>query len=128
MNNTTDMKHLTNREEEIMTLFWNKGSLFVKEIIAFLPEPKPHYNTISTIVRGLVEKGYVNFEQFGTTHRYNAAISKEEFSKNTMKEVISKYFNKSYSSVISMFVEEQNISTEEIQDLLKQVEKGKKKE
>ena len=86
------MKHLTNREEEIMELFWEKGSLFVKEIIDKLAEPKPHYNTISTIVRGLEEKGFVGHEQFGNTYRYLAIISREEFSRNTIKNMVSKYF------------------------------------
>lgn len=122
------MKHLTNREEEIMNIFWEKGPLFVKELIEFLPEPKPHYNTISTIVRGLVEKKYIDFAAFGTTHRYSAAVTKEEFSKSTIKDVISKYFNKSYSSVVSMFVEEEDISTDEIKKLIDQAESGKKKE
>lgn len=122
------MKHLTNREEEIMELFWQKGSLFVKEIIDELAEPKPHYNTISTIVRGLEDKGFVGHEQFGNTHRYYAIISREEFSKNSIKNLVSKYFNKSYASVVSMFVEEQKISTEEIQELIRQVESRKNTE
>lgn len=116
------MKHLTNREEEIMELFWEKGSVFVKEIIDMLADPKPHYNTISTIVRGLEEKGFVGHEQFGNTHRYFAVISREEFSKNTIKNLVSKYFDKSYASVVSMFVEEQEISTEEIKELIRQAE------
>lgn len=119
------MKHLTNREEEIMELFWKKGSLFVKEIIDELADPKPHYNTISTIVRGLEEKGFVGHEQFGNTHRYHAIISREEFSRNTIKNMVSKYFNTSYTSVVSMFVEEQKITTEEIQELIRQVESRK---
>lgn len=119
------MKHLTNREEEIMDLIWQKTSLFVKDIIDELPEPKPHYNTISTIVRGLEEKGYVGHEQFGNTYRYYAIISREEFSKNTIKNLVSKYFDKSYSSVVSMFVEEEKISVEEIKALIRQVENNK---
>ncbi len=122
------MKHLTNREEEIMELFWEKGSLFVKEIIDKLAEPKPHYNTISTIVRGLEDKSFVGHEQFGNTYRYFAIISREEFSRNTIKNMVSKYFNKSYASVVSMFVEEQKISTEEIQELIRQVESRKNTE
>ena len=121
------MKHLTNREEEIMDLIWQKASLFVKDIIDELPEPKPHYNTISTIVRGLEEKGYVGHEQFGNTYRYCAIISREEFSKNTIKNLVSKYFDKSYSSVVSMFVEEEKISVEEIKALIRQVENNKDK-
>ncbi len=119
------MKHLTNREEEIMELFWEKGALFVKEIIDELEEPKPHYNTISTIVRGLEEKGFVAHEQFGNTYRYFAAITREEFSRNTIKNMVGKYFNKSYSSVVSMFVKEEKISLEEIKELIRQVESQK---
>jgi len=122
----TIMKHLTNREEEIMELFWDKGALFVKEIIDELTDPKPHYNTISTIVRGLEEKGFVGHEQFGNTHRYMAIISREEFSKNTLKNMVGKYFNKSYSSVVSMFVQEEKISLEEIKELIRQAENAKK--
>ena len=121
------MKHLTNREEEIMELFWERGSLFVKEIIDLLPPPKPHYNTISTIVRILEEKGFVGHEQFGNTYRYFALISREEFSRNTIKEVVGKYFNKSYASVVSMFVREEKISPEEIQELIRQAKSTKNK-
>jgi len=119
------MKHLTNREEEIMELFWQKGPSYVKEIVDELPEPKPHYNTISTIVRGLEEKGFLDHEQFGNTHRYFAAISREEFSKNTLKNMVGKYFNQSYASVVSMFVEEENISLEEIKELIRQAKSAK---
>jgi BlaI family transcriptional regulator, penicillinase repressor len=122
------MKHLTNREEEIMGIFWGKGSMFVKDVIELLEDPKPHYNTISTIVRGLEEKGFVGHEQFGNTYRYFAVISREEFSKNSIKNLVSKYFNTSYASVVSMFVEEQKISTEEIQELIHQVQSRKNKE
>ncbi|HEY3372111.1 MAG TPA: BlaI/MecI/CopY family transcriptional regulator [Prolixibacteraceae bacterium] len=116
------MKHLTNREEEIMELFWEKGSVFVKDIIELLADPKPHYNTISTIVRGLEEKRFLDHEQFGNTHRYFAIISREEFSKNTLKKMVGKYFNKSYASVVSMFVQEEKISLEEIKELIRQAE------
>jgi predicted transcriptional regulator len=119
------MKHLTNREEEIMELCWEKGALYVKEIIDFLAEPKPHYKTISTLVRTLEEKGFVDHDQFGNTHRYFAVISKEEFSKNTIKNMVGKYFNKSYASVVSMFVQEEKISIEEIQELIRQAQDAK---
>ena len=120
------MKHLTNREEEIMDIFWEKGSLYVKEIVDELADPKPHYNTISTIVRGLEDKGFVGHEQFGNTYRYMAIISREEFSKNTLKNMVGKYFDKSYASVVSMFVQEEKISLEEIKELIRQVESAKR--
>lgn len=122
------MKYLTKREEELMELFWEKGPLFVKEIVDLLPKPKPHHNTISTIARILEEKGFIGHEQFGNTYRYFALISKEEFSRDTMKDVVSKYFNKSYASVISMFVKEEEISTEEIQELIRQAKSTKNKD
>jgi BlaI family transcriptional regulator, penicillinase repressor len=115
------MKHLTNREEEIMNIFWQRGPLYVKEVIDDMDDPKPHYNTVSTIVRGLEDKGFIGHEQFGNTYRYFAIITWEEFGKNTLKKMVGKYFNKSYASVISMFVEEEKISLEEIQELIRQV-------
>ena len=119
------MKHLTNREEETMEVFWTKGAIYVKDIIDEMPEPKPHYNTVSTIVRGLEDKGFVGHEQFGNTYRYSAIISREEFSKDTIKSMVGKYFNKSYASVVSMFVEEEKISIEEIKELIKQAKSAK---
>ena len=119
------MKHLTNREEEIMEVFWTKGAIYVKDIIDEMPEPKPHYNTVSTIVRGLEDKGFVGHEQFGNTYRYSAIISREEFSKDTIKSMVGKYFNKSYASVVSMFVEEEKISIEEIKALIEQAKSAK---
>jgi BlaI family transcriptional regulator, penicillinase repressor len=121
------MKHLTNREEEIMGIFWEKGPLYVKEVVDEMSDPKPHYNTISTIVRGLEEKDFLGHEQFGNTHRYHAIISREEFSRNTIKKIVGKYFNKSYSSVVSMFVEEEKISLEEIKELIRLTENPKPK-
>ena len=119
------MKHLTNREEEIMEVFWTKGAIYVKDIVDEMPEPKPHYNTVSTIVRGLEDKGFVGHEQFGNTYLYSAIISREEFSKDTIKSMVGKYFNKSYASVVSMFVEEEKISIEEIKELIKQAKSAK---
>ena len=119
------MKHLTNREEEIMEIFWKKGSMYVKDVIELLAGTKPHYNTISTVVRGLEDKGFVGHKQFGNTYLYFAVISREEFSKNSIKNLVSKYFNTSYASVVSMFVEEQKITTQEIQELIREVESRK---
>jgi BlaI family transcriptional regulator, penicillinase repressor len=121
------MKHLTNREEEIMEIFWEKGPIYVKDIIDEMPDPKPHYNTVSTIVRGLEDKGFVGHEQFGNTHRYFAVISKEEFGRDSLKNMVGKYFNKSYASVVSMFVEEEKISLDEIKELIRQAKTEKNK-
>ena len=118
------MKGLTSEEEEIMGFFWEKGPLFVKQMLAFYEDPKPHFNTLSTIVRGLEEKGYLAHEVYGNTYQYYAIISEEEFRKGTLKNVISKYFNNSYLSAVSSLVQEEDISLEELKQLISEVEKA----
>ena len=123
--NGNSMKRLTAKEEEVMGFFWEKGPLFVKQLLEFYPEPRPHFNTLSTIVRGLEEKGYLAHTAFGNTYQYRAAVSKDEFKRGTLKSVISKYFNNSYLGVVSSLVKEEEISIEELKKLIKQVEEGK---
>jgi len=117
------MKGLTAKEEELMGFFWEKGPLFVKEMLAFYDEPKPHFNTLSTIVRGLEEKGYLNHKTFGNTYQYHAIVSEEDFRKGTLKNVISKYFNNSYLSAVSSLVKEEDISLDELRKLIDEVER-----
>lgn len=117
------MKSLTNREEELMKLFWEKGPLFVKEIIPLLDDPKPHFNTISTIVRGLESKGYVSHEAFGNTHRYFAAVSESDYGKKTLGGVVNRYFGSSYLNAVSSLVKEEKISIDELKSLIEFVEK-----
>ncbi len=121
------MKGLTAKEEEIMGFFWEKGPLFVKELLAFYSDPKPHFNTLSTIVRGLEEKGYLSHEAFGNTYRYFAIISNEEFRSRTLKGVISKYFNNSYLSAVSSLVKKEEISVDELKQLIQEVEDAHRK-
>lgn len=117
------MKRLTAKEEEIMGFFWEKGPLFVKELVALYADPKPHFNTLSTIVRGLEEKGYLSHRAFGNTYQYYAVVSRSDFSTRTLKQVISKYFQNSYLSVVSSLVKEEEISVDELKELIKEVEK-----
>lgn len=119
------MKGLTAKEEEIMGFFWEKGPLFVKEMLEFYDEPKPHFNTLSTIVRGLEEKGYLTHKAYGNTYQYYATVSREDFSKRTLKGVISKYFNNSYLNAVSSLVREEDISVDELKELIREVEKDK---
>ncbi len=119
------MKGLTAKEEEIMGFFWEKGPLFVKEMLEFYDEPKPHFNTLSTIVRGLEEKGYLAHKAYGNTYQYYATVSREDFSKRTLKGVISKYFNNSYLNAVSSLVREEDISVDELKKLIREVEKDK---
>ena len=118
------MKSLTAKEEEIMGWFWEKGPMFVKEIRALYGDPKPHFNTLSTIVRGLEEKGYVAHKAYGNTYQYYATVSREDFSRRTLRSVIGKYFNNSYLSAVSSLVQEEDISLDELKRLIKQVEEG----
>ena len=121
------MKGLTAKEEEIMGFFWEKGPLFVKELLAFYSDPKPHFNTLSTIVRGLEEKGYLSHEAFGNTYRYFAVVSNEEFRSRTLKGVISKYFDNSYLSAVSSLVKKEEISVDELKQLIQEVEDAHRK-
>ncbi len=119
------MKGLTTKEEEIMGYFWTEGPLFVKEILGFYTEPKPHFNTLSTIVRGLEEKGYLSHKTYGNTYQYYAVVSEESFRKGTLRNVISKYFNNSLFSAFSSLVKEEDISVEDLKKLIDEVERGK---
>lgn len=122
------MKSLTKREEEIMGFFWDKGPLFVKQLLEFYEEPRPHFNTLSTIVRGLEEKGFLDHIAYGNTYQYRPVISREEFKRKTLRGIVGKYFNNSFMGVVSAFVEEEDISVDELKELIRTVEKGKKKE
>ena len=116
------MKRLTAREEEIMGYFWTKGPLFVKQLLEFYDEPRPHFNTLSTIVRGLEEKGFLAHHTFGNTYKYYAAVTEADYSRSTLKNVIAKYFNNSYLGVISSLVKEEEISVEELKELIESID------
>ncbi len=122
--NQIPMKRLTAKEEEIMCFFWEKGPLFVKELLTFYDEPKPHFNTLSTIVRGLEEKGFLSHKTFGNTYQYFAILSQEQFSSQTLKGVIRKYFNDSYLNVVSSLVKEEDVSLDELKKLIEEVERA----
>ncbi|MBQ9076802.1 MAG: BlaI/MecI/CopY family transcriptional regulator [Muribaculaceae bacterium] len=115
------MKKLTDKEEELMQHFWQHGPMFVKQIVELYPEPRPHFNTVSTFVRGLEQKSYVTHEQYGNTYLYRAAISRDEYSRMTLKSVISRYFNNSLFGVVSALFKEEKLSDEEIRELVDKV-------
>lgn len=120
------MKGLTVKEEEIMGFFWEKGPLFVKELLAYYDDPKPHFNTLSTIVRGLEEKGYLAHYTFGNTYQYYAVVTEDGYSKGTLRNVISKYFNNSFLNAVSLLVKEEDISLDDLKKLIQEVEEGNK--
>ena len=116
------MQKLTAKEEELMCFFWEKGALFVKEMLDYYDVPKPHFNTLSTIVRGLEEKGFLSHKTYGNTHQYYAIIAKEEYSRGTLKNVVRKYFDNSYLHAVSSLIKSENISLDELKQLIQDVE------
>ena len=120
-----DMIKLTNKEEEVMKILWRLEKAFVKEILAEITGDKPHYNTLSTIVRNLEEKNYVDHEAFGNTHRYFPLITKEQYRKKFVSNSIADYFDNSYKNLVSHFAKEEKISVEELRDIIKLIENKK---
>lgn len=117
------VKELTVKEEEVMNLFWEEGPLFVKQLVEKYPDPKPHFNTLSTYVRSLEEKGYLSHDALGTTYRYFPVITEEQYRNGNLKNVVRKYFGNSYLHVVSSLIKEKDITVEEIRKLLEEVEK-----
>lgn len=120
------MERLTGKEEEIMNIFWKHGALCVREIVELYEEPRPHFNTVSTMVRALEEKGYVSHRQQGKSYQYFPIVAEEELGKQSLSSVIGRYFKNSYLRVVSAFVEDGNIPVEDLRALLEEVEKKHK--
>lgn len=119
------MKKLTRKEEEVMKILWRLKKAFVKDIVEEYDDPKPHYNTISSLVRLLQDKGYVGFQAYGNTYQYHALLSKEEYRRSFMKQVVSDYFDNSYKSAVAFFVKEKGLSPEELEELVKMIKEKK---
>jgi len=119
------MEKLTSKEEQAMHVLWNAGKGFVKDLLENYPEPKPHYNTLSSLIRLLEEKGYVSHKAYGNTHEYFPLITKEEYQREFMSSIVENYFGKSYKNVVSFFAKEQNISVDELKEIIRMIEKGK---
>ena len=120
------MKTLSPREEELMDLMWKHGPMFVNEMLEHFAEPRPHFNTISTFIRGLEKKGLVSHKAYGTTYQYFPVLTRDEFQKHTLKSVVSKYFNNSYLGIVSSLVREEQISLDELKELIREVENANK--
>ena len=123
VSNYTTMQKLTNKEEEIMQILWKLKKAFVKEVMAEITEDQPHYNTLSTIIRNLEEKGFVSHNAFGNTHQYFPVVKIEEYRKRFMNTAIDTYFDSSYKNMVSFFAKEEKISAEELREILAMIEK-----
>ena len=119
------MQKLTNKEEEIMHILWKLEKAFVKEVLAEIETDKPHYNTLSTIIRNLEDKGYVGYTAYGKTHQYYPVVTKEAYRKRFFNTAIDNYFNSSYKNVVSFFAKEEKISIDELKEIIKIIENKK---
>ncbi|MBX3253661.1 MAG: BlaI/MecI/CopY family transcriptional regulator [Chitinophagaceae bacterium] len=116
-------RNLTRAEEQIMQALWKLEKAFLRELVEALPAPRPHQNTVATILKILVEKEFVGIEVFGRMHRYYPLISKEAYSKSTIKNIVKSYFEGSFSNAVSFMVKENNLSVEDLELLLKELKK-----
>ena len=119
------MQKLTNKEEEIMHVLWRLEKAFVKEVLAEIKEDKPHYNTLSTIIRNLEDKGYVSYTAYGKTHQYFPVVTKETYRNRFFNVAIDNYFNSSYKNVVSFFAKEDKISVDELKEIINLIENKK---
>lgn len=122
-----EIKELTKAEEQIMQVMWDLEKGFVKDVVDMLPEPKPAYNTVSTIIRILETKGFIDHEAFGKSHRYFPIISIEEYKNFATEKLLSGYFDNSVENMFSFFVREKKLDLKEADEILKLIEKLKNK-
>ena len=116
---------LTERETEIMQMLWEKGPLFVREMVTHYPDPKPHVNTVSTTVRILENKGYVGHESVAGSFRYHAVAEPADFAGRSLAGVIRSFFRGSAAAAVSALVDEEKISVDELKQIIEMVEKHK---
>jgi len=116
------MKRLSEKEEAIMQIIWKFKKAFVKDVREELPEPKPHINTVATMMRRLADKGFLKFEDFGSTYRYAAAVSKMEYTRKFVRPLLAGLFGNSMKDVVSFFAEEDEVSLAELKEIVKMIE------
>src|SRR6187402_568030 len=120
------MIKLAKREEQIMQVYWELGHAFIKEVIPLLPDPKPHYNSVATMVKILEDKGFLGHETIGNIFSYYPLISREDYQKHAMKDIVSDYFDNSYPRMLAFFAKEQNLSEAELNEILQMIKSKKK--
>jgi len=117
------MKPLTKAEEQIMQVLWKLEKAYLREIVEAMPNPKPHQNTVATLLKILVDKNFVGINVMNRHHEYYPSVTKDEYSKRSIKQLAKNYFEGSFSNVVSFLVKENNISVEELETLLNQIKK-----
>jgi len=120
------MKPLTKAEEQIMQSIWKLGQAYLKDIVEIQPEPKPHSNTVATILKILVDKGFVGIEVHGRVHRYYAVVSKEDYSSSSIRNLVDGYFEGSFAEAVSFMVKQKDLKIKDLELLLQQIKNNKK--
>jgi len=121
-----NIKELTKAEEQVMQILWNIKKGFVKDVIEKMPEPKPAYNTVSTIIRILEKKGFVGYNSFGKTHEYYPLIAKDAYRSFFLRNFMGNYFGGSIRNLVSFFAKENELNVYDMEELLKYVEEDLK--
>jgi BlaI family penicillinase repressor len=121
------MKELTKAEEQVMQVLWQIEKGFVKDILEQMPKPKPAYNTVSTIVRILETKGFIDHQAFGKTHEYFPKVSRQEYTRFYLNNMVKGYFDGSVVSLVSFFAKENQLKASELDELRKKIDDIKKK-
>jgi len=119
------MNKLTKKEDEIMQVVWKQQAVFIRDIIKELPEPKPHYNTVATIVKILVKKGFLKSQKIGNTHQYSPAVEFEEYRDGDLGDIKKKYFGGSFKNMFTHFAKKEEFSEEELEELMKIIKSKK---
>lgn len=122
-----EIKELTRAEEQLMQVLWQLEKAYVKDVIDQLPEPKPAYNTVSTIIRILETKGFVGHTAFGKSHQYHPIVSKDQYQDFASDKLLSGYFDNSVNRMLSFFVKKEKIDLKEADEIMKLIEKLKDK-
>ncbi len=117
------LRELTRAEEEVMQLLWDLGKGFVKDLVERYEEPKPAYNTVSTLIRILEQKGFAGHTAYGKTHEYYPLVSRDEYRKHYLNNMISHYFSGSFKQLVSFFAKEQKLDINDLEDMLNSMKK-----
>ena len=117
------MRDLTKAEEHVMQILWEKGESIVRDIVDQFPDPKPAYNTVSTIVRILESKGFVDYEKEGKGHTYYPIVAREAYSNQSINKLLDSYFQGSFKSMVSFFVQKNDVDVKDIETLLNEIDK-----
>jgi BlaI family transcriptional regulator, penicillinase repressor len=125
MKELKELKELTKAEDQVMQILWKIEKGFVKDIIEHMPDPKPAYNTVSTIVRILEGKGFIAHKAYGKTHEYLPLISKEKYTKFYLNNLLKGYFNGSFQNLVSFFAKENKMSIQEMEKIMDELKRSK---